>query len=230
MPGADSKVTLAIEASGSNASVAVGWGEALEHLEPVSHAARHDDDLMPAIARAFDRINASPKDLGGVVVSIGPGGFTGLRIAVSTAKTLALALKCHLFAVPEADAVVQVVGAGAPLAVCLSGKHGHFWTAFHERGCLSNGQLISTQDIIERSSRLGIGQIAVSQPQDRLTDLAAAAASAGINLIDVRPDASNVFQAGCRLLAAGQTTSPECLLPLYPREPEAIRLWRQRKG
>ncbi len=230
MIGGPRSIILAIEASGSDASIAVGKGAELLHLEPVSNAARPDDDLMPAIARAFAHIHSAPKHLGAIYVSIGPGGFTGLRIAVSTAKTLAFALKCRLFAVPEAEAVIQAVGAAVPLTVSLSGKHGHYWTTFREPGRISDGQLISTASIIDRSIRLGISQIAASQAPERIADLAAAAESADLQLIEVHPDASHVWQAGHRIAMVGRAASPERLLPIYPREPEAIRLWRQRKG
>ena len=232
MPGGDPNVTLAIEAAGPDASVAVGRGPALLHIEPVSNAARHDDDLMPAIARAFDRIAALPKDLEVVFVSVGPGGFTGLRIAVSTAKTLALALKCRVVAVSEADAVAETSPAAGPLAICLTGKHGRYWTAFQEKkdGPASSGQLLAIPDVIEASTRRGVARIAVCQPHNRVTDLAAASAAAGLDIVEVFPDASHVWRVGRRIAETGRFTAPEQLLPIYPREPEAVRLWRQRKA
>jgi len=231
MPEPDSNVTLAIEAAGPSASVAVGRGHAMQHLEPVANAARHDDDLMPAIVRSFARIAASPKDLGTVLVSVGPGGFTGLRIAVSTVKMLALALNCRIVSVYETDAMIQAApSANTPLAVCLTGKHGQYWTAFQHRGTAFPGQLLAIADVIHTAASEAITSIAVSQPPEHLADLAAAATAAGLHLIEVHPNASHVWQVGCRMVAAGRYTAAEQLLPIYPREPEAVRMWRQRKG
>lgn len=228
MPDADSNVTLAIEAAGSDASVAIGRGPTLLHVEPISNTARHDDDLMPAIERSFTRIASSPKELRAVFVSVGPGGFTGLRIAVSTAKMLALALNCRIVAVKETDATMQAAGSANPMAVCLAGKHGHYWTAFHTTGTTTDGQLLAIAEVIDTATSLGITSLAVRQPPDRLTDLAPAAAAASLRLIEVHPDASHVWHVGRRMAAAGCFAAPEHLLPLYPREPEAVRLWRDR--
>jgi len=57
--------------------------------EPLGADARHDDDLMPAIDRLFTKTGRAPADIERVAVSVGPGGFTGLRVAVVTAKLLA---------------------------------------------------------------------------------------------------------------------------------------------
>ncbi|MCI0437109.1 MAG: tRNA (adenosine(37)-N6)-threonylcarbamoyltransferase complex dimerization subunit type 1 TsaB, partial [Gemmatimonadetes bacterium] len=94
-------------ATGSRA-VAAGEDAAnqvmVERVE--SAAGGHGDDLLPAIGRLFERAGLKPHDLAGgggaVAVSIGPGGFTGLRIGIATAKMLAESLGAKLVAVPSA--------------------------------------------------------------------------------------------------------------------------------
>lgn len=235
MPGTDTKVTLAIHAAGPHASVAVGRGLDLLHLEPVSNPARHDDDLMPAIARAVHRVNANPGDLEMVFVSVGPGGFTSLRIAVSTAKMLAFALNCRIVAVPETGVVLAAAGSSLPVAICLAGKHGHYWTALHSADAVgstiaADGQLLAVSDIAQQATAGGITRIAINQPADCISDLTRAVNAAGIDVMQVHSDATHVWRVGRRMALAGQFTAPEQLLPIYPREPEAIRLWRERHG
>lgn len=230
MPSAASGVILAIQASGPEASVAVGRGDDLLHLEGVARAARHDDDLMPAVARSFEHISADPKDLETVCVSVGPGGFTGLRIAVSTAKMLAFALGCRLVAVDEGAATIEAAGPGQPAAVCLAGKRGSFWTTFGPAAGQSAGQVLSSQAIIERCRAAGISRILVAQPADRLGDLAVEARAVGLAVVECHPDASHVWRVGRRLDLQGVYCDPARLSPIYPREPEAVRLWEQRKG
>ena len=52
-------------------------------------------------------VNLSPQDLDRIVVAEGPGSYTGLRVAVATAKTLAYTLTIDLVGVS------QLSGAGA---------------------------------------------------------------------------------------------------------------------
>ena len=236
MRGADKKVILAIEASGPDASVAVGRAGSLLHLEPVAHGARHDDDLMPAVARAFDRIAAAPQSLAEVYISIGPGGFTGLRIAIATAKMLALATGCRIVAVPECLAAAEAVAIGsggtdlAPVAVCLAGKQGEFWCAISPTIGRSEGHVLTAAEVIRQASDAGITRICISQPLDSVAQLVAQARAAALEVVESHPDALQVFAVGRRLAESGCFISAPQLAPIYPREPEAVRIWRQRQA
>lgn len=59
----------------------------------------HSVTLMPAIDQIVKEANWQPKDIQRLVVASGPGSYTGLRIGVTTAKTLAWTLGCDLVAV-----------------------------------------------------------------------------------------------------------------------------------
>src|SRR5687767_12602677 len=96
------KVTLAIEMSQRSSNIALCDRSVRIDVEAISSKKRSDDDFMPAVDRLFHRMKLTPEDLQAVGVSIGPGGFTGLRIAVSAAKMLAETLKLDLVAVPSA--------------------------------------------------------------------------------------------------------------------------------
>ncbi len=85
-------VLLAIEASQRRGGVAVRDRDGEDHVEWLGESARHDDDLLAAVDRLFGRLRLAPADTGVVGVSTGPGGFTGLRVAVATAKMLAESL------------------------------------------------------------------------------------------------------------------------------------------
>lgn len=70
-------------------------------------ANRHTVQLMPRVARLMEQQGVSATDLTGLVVSLGPGSFTGLRIGLGMAKGLALACKLPLVGVPTLDVVAQ---------------------------------------------------------------------------------------------------------------------------
>lgn len=100
--GGDGEVRprLAIDASGSELVVYLGSGA---HDDP--HAAETrlpahslpSEGLAAAIAERLGARGILPEDLGAVVVTLGPGSFTGLRVALATAKGLCMASGVPLF-------------------------------------------------------------------------------------------------------------------------------------
>jgi tRNA threonylcarbamoyl adenosine modification protein YeaZ len=126
-------LALAIESSnpsaGRGAGVALGMIDGVTGrvetlgVEPLRESARHDDDLMPAIDRLVRRAGQSPSDLALIAVSVGPGGYTGLRIAVAAANLIAYAVDAKTVPVPSALVAARRVEPGArPFAVALASK------------------------------------------------------------------------------------------------------------
>jgi tRNA threonylcarbamoyladenosine biosynthesis protein TsaB len=103
---------LALETATDHASVAVGpdGGEAVE--EGLTGARRHAGALLPMIDAVLRRREVTLDQVSGVVVSDGPGSFTGLRVGASVAKALAWSRGLPLWAAPSL--VVRAVGVGAP--------------------------------------------------------------------------------------------------------------------
>jgi tRNA threonylcarbamoyladenosine biosynthesis protein TsaB len=219
--------------------VAVGWvdgaGVTVLGVERLRTTGRHDDDLMPAIDRLCRRAGVTPRQIGPVAVSIGPGGYTALRVAVATAKMIAEANGGRCIAVPTAMVVAQRLAEmdrAAGYAVALASKSAASgaetaWVAVSLGGELTleqatRGRVIGAADI----GRLGVGVLVA----DRFFPEAmrSAAERAGMRLVEP------VFDpAACLELAvsrAGPAIDPVELAPLYPREPEAVTLWRNRSG
>jgi len=67
----------------------------------------HSERLMLLIDEVLTHSKISKGQLQGIAVSVGPGSFTGLRIGLSTAKGLAMALDLPLFAVPTLDGIAE---------------------------------------------------------------------------------------------------------------------------
>jgi len=67
----------------------------------------HSERLMLLIDEVLTYSKTSKMQLHGIAVSFGPGSFTGLRIGLSTAKGLAMALDLPLFAVPTLDGIAE---------------------------------------------------------------------------------------------------------------------------
>lgn len=67
----------------------------------------HTVELMPRLVRLLEQQALTPANLSGLVVSLGPGSFTGLRIGLGVVKGLALARRLPLVGVPTLDVVAQ---------------------------------------------------------------------------------------------------------------------------
>src|SRR6516225_5973122 len=85
---------LALETSGRVGRVGLAEGPELILERTLDASRRHAQDLAPSVAKLLHLRGWRPCDLDGVVVSIGPGSYTGLRVGVISAKALAFATGC----------------------------------------------------------------------------------------------------------------------------------------
>jgi tRNA threonylcarbamoyladenosine biosynthesis protein TsaB len=90
---------LLLETSGRIGWVAISSGPALGSARRLDEARRHARDLAPAMAELLASQGWSPRDVNVLLVSRGPGSYTGLRVGLMTAKTFAFATGCALVAV-----------------------------------------------------------------------------------------------------------------------------------
>jgi tRNA threonylcarbamoyladenosine biosynthesis protein TsaB len=96
-----------LETSGRIGQVAVAEGEKIYGLRRLDEARRHARDLVPAAAELLTARHWQPKDLDFVVVSRGPGSYTGLRVGMISAKTFAYATGCKLLAIDTFAAIAS---------------------------------------------------------------------------------------------------------------------------
>ena len=101
---------LAIDTATATIVVAAGSreGELLAE-EAFEGRYRHSQELLPAIARLTERAGLRLADLRGIVAGTGPGAFTGLRVGLATAKTLAHELRQPIVGVSSAEALLGAV-------------------------------------------------------------------------------------------------------------------------
>ena len=125
---------LAIETSGRIGSVAlIDENGAIEERE-FAHGLQHAAMLIPLIDELCQKRGWKPGELREVYVSVGPGSFTGLRIGITLAKTLAFATGAKLVAVPSMRVLVENASGEAKHAiVVLDAKREQVFTARFER-------------------------------------------------------------------------------------------------
>lgn len=233
-------LTLAIEASNPSAAVegesscgvAVGVSDAdggsarvlgLESIRPV---ARHADDLMPAIDRLMRRLGLGPRSLGRVAVSVGPGGYTSLRVSIATAAMIAEATGASCIPV-ETDRVVAIgVEDSEPFAVVLASKRERAWVRHFgpDRQPTGDGAVIDAATF--KSSCIAQGTRTVAGDRFVPSGFTAAASELGLRIVSPRLDPASCFW----LSLAAPAVETKSLSPRYAREPEAVALWRARGG
>lgn len=84
-------LVLAVETSSRIGSVVIALGEKILAETTFSAPIRHSAEIFPAISNILDRFSRKPDQIEQIHISVGPGSFTGLRIAVTLAKTMHLA-------------------------------------------------------------------------------------------------------------------------------------------
>lgn len=225
-------LALAIEASNPSADGPGGPGVALGVLraggvellgvERLRAGARHDDDLMPAIGRLWERVGARRAALRIVAASIGPGGYTGVRLAVTTARMIgaALAARCVGVSTPEALARRVPVEIPTPFGVALASKG----ATAHVTSFVSRCGVGARARVCDEWGLAGVRALVADAHLPE--GMRAWCARAGVPVIAPWYDASAVLECA----AGGEGLAPADLAPVYPREAEAVRKWRELHG
>lgn len=108
----------------------------------------HAEHLMAVIDKALAEAGASYADLGAIAVSVGPGSFTGIRVGVSAARGLALALKVPAIGVTTLEALAAeaaIAFPARPVLAVLDGGRGEIHAAlFSADGAAVQGPAIAT--------------------------------------------------------------------------------------
>jgi len=186
--------------------------------EPVDPAAHHSDLLMAAIARLCDRFGVRPRDIARICVSAGPGGYTAVRLGITTAKLIAESTGAQVVAVPTAMVAAWNAPVAYPLGVALASKgESTHVSVFPTPGVIARAAVMSRNDL----ESLGLRALVA----DRFLPETFRAQVVRLG-IDIVPP---VFDpAACLHCAEGlEAVDPTELAPMYPREPEAVRKWRE---
>jgi tRNA threonylcarbamoyl adenosine modification protein YeaZ len=96
-------------------------------LEPGADRQQVASSLMPEVDKAFRELGWPKRSLDLIVAGVGPGSFTGVRVAVITARTLAQALQLPLIGVSLLETYYVAVGGHSPAATIISTTSNQFF-------------------------------------------------------------------------------------------------------
>ena len=209
---------LAFDASTPVITVAVARaeGEAREVLAEVSASARGaSETLLPAIDAALDLAGEKLDSVECILTGVGPGTFTGIRIAATTARALALATGTALSKNSTLAALASpALSGGHPdvLAVLDARRGQVFAQRFSEAGTPSEISCERPEALSAEGAPLLVGDGAVRY-REALSYLGRIPA-------DDSP-LHRVTAAGHVLSADLAPVGAEALVPIYVREPDA---------
>ncbi|MCP4092729.1 MAG: tRNA (adenosine(37)-N6)-threonylcarbamoyltransferase complex dimerization subunit type 1 TsaB [Planctomycetes bacterium] len=152
-----SRFVLAFELSGKVTTAALGNGS-----EIFSHdfSGSRGRALLTATDTLLQQQQATREDVGVILVGVGPGSYTGLRIACSAALTLSMALEIPAHGVNSFEAAAYVRDHDGPLHMLLDAYRKQVYHACYQREAntlktLQEAQVIEKEEALER---VGNGQ------------------------------------------------------------------------
>jgi tRNA threonylcarbamoyladenosine biosynthesis protein TsaB len=130
MDGAD-VIVVGIDTSTPQTSVAIGTESEILATVSVAGAARQET-VTPLLQELMRRCGLTLSRVGGVAVGVGPGLFTGLRVGVATAKTIAQVANVPLVGITSLDALAYAVRhTPRRIAAVIDARRGEIFSAIY---------------------------------------------------------------------------------------------------
>jgi len=186
--------------------------------DPYAHVER----LLPLAQAALADSEHRLPDLDAVVVGLGPGPFTGLRVGIATAAALGDALDIPVHGVPSHDALARCVGptAGDLLVVTDARRREVYLSAYRRDGRRLFGPLVARPAAVpELLAEHGLTPAALAGPGASLLDGIVDPAVARPETAPAGPLSGGLVERAAVALLTGAVPGP--LTPLYLRRPDA---------
>jgi tRNA threonylcarbamoyladenosine biosynthesis protein TsaB len=221
---------LAIETSTPGSSVAVVEGRttlaAASRIDRMGHASF----LVPAIDFCFDQVGWSPQDLDAVVVDVGPGLYTGIRVGLATAQALGAAFGIPIIPATSVDAIALEARTGHRLIWSIvDTRRGEYAVARYRPvpgGVVKEGgtELLSAEVLRAMLTSYGDESLVVGDVGS-LPD----GFFLGVSRVKTGrpryPYAVALAEIGHSRLEKDDYPSPDDVRPLYMREPDVTINW-----
>ena len=217
---------LGIETATKAASVAVISDEKFLAEIICESSAAHSETLMPQIEKVL-KISGAEK-IDAIAVSIGPGSFTGLRIGLAAAKSLAYAWKIKIVGVETLSAISYHFPCATILSMIDAQKNRAYVQKFSKCAAQSEIEIKPIDEIVTSAEKIDGEVFLCGDVLHKIKiPLPTNVKLAPINLR--MPRAVNVAMLGKKLLDAGKFDNVMNLEPLYIRRSEAEVLWEKRQ-
>lgn len=222
---------LTFESSAVAASVSITDGEKLIAQSFQNCGLTHSCTLLPMAEATMKTCGWSLADIDGFAVSAGPGSFTGIRIGISTVKGLAQGTGKPCVGVSTLEAMAwNLCLTDKVICAVMDARAGQLYNAIFTITSgipcrITPDRLITLEDLKSELISLNKPYILVGDGAElcynNMKDFVQALTVAPSNL--VYPAAYGVAMLASRYFAEGQGMSADELVPIYLREPQAVR-------
>ncbi len=176
-------------------------GESTDNILPGSRG--HNENLVPAIQGLLADAGLTFADLGAVVVGVGPGPFTSLRIGMTTASAIAQARGIPVHGVTTHDAIAARVDVARVLVATDARRKEIYWATYEDGRRTAGPDVVKPGDLV--------------LPHD--VDVVSVPAHIDLDVAGERVD--HTPRAAELVAAADLDAEPAPLVPLYLRRPDA---------
>lgn len=233
--GDERVIVVGIETSTPQTSVAIGTEREILGRIQVAGKARQES-VTPALAQLLRWTGVDLGQVGGFAVGIGPGLFTGLRVGVETAKTLAQVTGAPLVGIASLDALAYAVRyTHRTIAAVIDGRRKEVFSAIYRP--VPGGVLRQTEFAVQLPSHLvadlealpgdvlAVGDGAILY-RNELAELGGRIefASAAV----AHPDAASLVELAVPRFLREEHDRLYDVVPLYLRKTDAEIAWDQR--
>jgi tRNA threonylcarbamoyl adenosine modification protein YeaZ len=209
---------LALDTSTPAVTVALHDGRSVLAESTVVDPRRHGELLAPGVADVLALAGGAPMDLTDVVVGVGPGPFTGLRVGVATAVALGIALDIPVHGLCSLDALAWRAPVDGPFVVVTDARRREvYWAEYPDRASRQGDAGVIAPALLW--SRAG-GRALVGPGAGLVVSAAPDGSDAASCVADEAPlsAAAMAELAVARLAVGGELLEP---YPLYLRRPDA---------
>ena len=235
--GARRVIVVAIETSTPQTSVAIGHER--EILGEVTIAGRaRQESVVPALDQLLRWTGLGLPQVGGVAVGLGPGLFTGLRVGVQTAKTLAQVLHIPIVGLGSLDVLAHAVRTTRRRIIAvIDGRRGEVFFATYRRvpgGVVREtapavgapGHLVAELEA-DPDDVLAVGNGAILY-HDEIAELGPRVEFA--TQATAHPKAAGLVELAVPRFLREESDRPVDVLPVYLRKSDAEIAWDHRAG
>ncbi len=129
---------LFIDTANTDLVIAVTTDNEIIYLSDEANDTNLSIKLVPAIKKALDKVSIKAKDLDLIFIVNGPGSFTGTRMGVTVAKTLAWSLNKKIIPISELEVMASTPFEGDYLMPLIDARHNAVYGALYDH----NGKAI----------------------------------------------------------------------------------------
>jgi tRNA threonylcarbamoyladenosine biosynthesis protein TsaB len=221
---------LILETSSRTGQVALALGEDLRGVRRLDESRRHARELAQSMATLLAEQGWRPRDIQAVIVSRGPGSYTGLRVGIMSAKAFAYAAGCALIAVdtfaalalqaPLSVARIDVLADAQQDKVYLQSfaRSANDWRSTSQLAIVRFTDWLATREKNAWVTGPGLFKLASRLPAE-------------VPQVDAslwEPHPESLLRLGLGRYRAGERSNPWTLEPLYLRPSSAEEQWRAR--